>query len=315
MKVNVYYEHGGVRWCHVSVYQQLYNKLVEQNPNIQFSFTDSIFKRTPENYSGPSCKYGPHFMILENDETKKYFLVSYWDKLKDILTSNPITNWDVENRVEVLTSAGAHVNDFFYKPLNFEYTPISYTCMTIENQSQIEELYNQKSERSYLDKPTFRGYLYQFRKFLEADERFNMISTKVSYIDNRSYMKELNSNHLNFSVNGAGEICNRDMEIMGLGTALFRTKFVCKFHNELIPNHHYIAVDFDDLPADEHKHDYNGHWKLLSDRVHERFMQVKDDHEYIRFVAENGRKWYLENGTVDANVNIIHSLLDFSKLK
>jgi hypothetical protein len=54
---------------------------------------------------------------------------------------------------------------------------------------------------------------------------------------------------------------------------------------------------------------------MLSDRVHQRFMEVKDDHEYIKFVSENGRKWYEENGTVDANVNIIYNLLDFKKLK
>jgi len=315
MIINVHFENGGDRWCHVSVYQKLLKKLTESNKNIKFNFTDSIFKRTIENYSGPACKYGPHFMILENEKTKKYFLISYWDKLKDVMTSNPITNWDVENRVEVFASSGTHINDFFYKPLNLEYTPMSYTCMTVENEKLIEELYHQKNERVYLEKPTFRGYLYQFRSFLESDDRFDMKSVKTSYIGNSEYMKELDNNHLNFSVNGAGEVCNRDIEILGLGTALFRTKLVAKFHNELIPNYHYISVDFDDIPADDHKHDYNGHWKILSDRVHQRFMEVKDDHEYIKFVGENGRKWYEENGTVDANVNIIYNLLDFKKLK
>jgi hypothetical protein len=315
MIINVHFENGGDRWCHVSVYQKLLKKLTESNKNIKFNFTDSIFKRTIENYSGPACKYGPHFMILENEKNKKYFLISYWDKLKDVMTSSPITNWDIENRVEVFASSGTHVNDFFYKPLNFKYTPMSYTCMTIENEKLIDELYHQKNKRIYLEKPTFRGYLYQFRSFLESDDRFDMKSVKTSYIGNSEYMKELDNNHLNFSVNGAGEVCNRDIEILGLGTALFRTKLVAKFHNELIPNYHYISVDFDDIPADDHKHDYNGHWKILSDRVHQRFMEVKDDHEYIKFVSENGRKWYEENGTVDANVNIIYNLLDFKKLK
>jgi hypothetical protein len=52
----------------------------------------------------------------------------------------------------------------------------------------------------------------------------------------------------------------------------------------------------------------------LSNRVIDRYNEVKDDHEYINFVAENGRKWYLENGTVEANANIAIEILDFNKL-
>ena len=73
MIINVYFENGGDRWCHVSVYQKLLKKLTESNPKIQFNYTDSIFKRTTGNYSGPACKFGPHFMILENEKNKKYF--------------------------------------------------------------------------------------------------------------------------------------------------------------------------------------------------------------------------------------------------
>jgi hypothetical protein len=142
-----------------------------------------------------------------------------------------------------------------------------------------------------------------------------MICKQTNILSQEDYINELDTSRLNFNVNGAGEICNRDMEILGLGTALFRTKLVAKFHNELIPNYHYIAVDFDDIEYDEHKHDYNGYWKQLSDKVYKRFQEIKKDREFIDFVADNGRKWYLENGTIDANVNIINNLLDFNKLK
>jgi hypothetical protein len=99
---------------------------------------------------------------------------------------------------------------------------------------------------------------------------------------------------------------------MGLGGALFRQKLVVDFHNKLIPNHHYIAVDFDDIPTDT---DYVTYWHKLADRIHERFQEVKDDHDFIDFVAKNGRKWYEENGTSEKNADIIVSLLDFNKIK
>jgi hypothetical protein len=315
MKINAYFEAYGLEWCYVSIYHKLFNKLKETYPEIKFNYIDPNLVRLPKKYNGPACKFGPHFMILENDENKKYFVISYWDKLKDIIVSNPVTNWDVENQVELFTSAGVHKNDYFYAPLDCEYTPISYSTMTIDIEKKIEELYEQKNRRIYPSKLTFRGYLYQFRKFLESDDRFNMISKQTSILSQEEYMKELDKSKLNFNVNGAGEICNRDMEILGLGTALFRTKLVAKFHNELIPNYHYIAVDVDDIEYDEHKHDYNGYWKQLSDKVYNRFKEIRGDRDFIDFVANNGRKWYLENGTIDANVNVIHGLLDFNKLK
>lgn len=52
-----------------------------------------------------------------------------------------------------------------------------------------------------------------------------------------------------------------------------------------------------------------------SHRIIDRYYQVKDDDDLITFVSENGRKWYEENGTVDACANIIYNLLDFNKLK
>ena len=94
----------------------------------------------------------------------------------------------------------------------------------------IEKLCNEKTNRIYADKLTFRGYLYLFRKFLENDNRFTIHNTKKTLLTPSEYIKELNGFNLNYGINGAGEICYRDMEIMGLGTALFRTKLTTKFY-------------------------------------------------------------------------------------
>ena len=103
------------------------------------------------------------------------------------------------------------------------------------------------------------------------------------------------------------------MEILGLGNALFRFELSTKFHNPLIPNHHYISVPYRDIKYDpRNDHDY---YKKLSDRLFDRFEQVKHQHDFIKFVADNGRRWYLENATVDANVKLLTQLVDFTKLK
>jgi len=315
MKINVYFDNEVCKWSYVCVFSQIYKKLLEKYPEIEFNHINSITLRKCEGL-GPAQKYGPHFMVFENDVNKKYILISYWDKLDDVINKGNVTEWDIENCVEIITSSGVHKNDIYYKPLDCVYTPFSYTCPTMDNQLLIEKLYNEKTNRIYADKLTFRGYLYLFREFLEDDNRFTIYNTKKTLLNPSEYIKELNGFNLNYGINGAGEICYRDMEIMGLSTALFRTKLTTKFHNELIPNYHYISVDYDDyeIPIHYGTHPFPGFWEELSNRTINRYNEIKDDHEYINFVAENGRKWYLENGTIEANVNIAIEILDFNKL-
>lgn len=323
MKLNVYYESGGVAWSFCMSFNKTYKLLLETYPNIEFNFIDSVSLRKEGEYSGPGCKYGPHFMIIENDENKKYFIISYWDKLSDLKK----TNWDLENCVEIFTSSGVHTDDFYYKPLDMDYTPISYVTTIIDNERLIEELYSEKqiihnnpsngiTGRIYPNKLMFRGYLYLFRKHLESDNRFNILNGRVqeNYLDYRDYIRELNKYNLNLSLNGAGEICYRDIEILGLGTALIRPKLTAKFHNELIPDYHYISIDFSSIEWDSFEYPDPRYWTQLSDKLYERFMEIKDDLDFINYVAENGRKWYEDNGTTECNAKIIVSLMDFKKL-
>lgn len=316
MKLNVYYESGATDWCHCMSFNKTYKLLLETYPDIEFNFVDSVSLRTHSGYSGPGSKYGPHFMIIENDETKKYFIISYWDKISDLKK----TNWDLENCVEIFTSSGVHTDDYYYNSLGIEYTPISYVTTRTDNERLIEELYSvsQKNTtgRIYPDKLTFRGYLYLFRKHLETDNRYNILNTRLvgNFLEYGEYIKELNKYNLNLGLNGAGEICFRDIEIMGLGTTLIRPKLITKFHNELIPDYHYISVDFSSVEWNILDYPDPLYWTKLSNKLHERFIEVKDDRDFINYVAENGRKWYEENGTTESNAKIIVRLLDFKKL-
>lgn len=331
MKVKCYFERGALHWSNVSSHNFVFNKLVEKYPDIEFEAIhpavdyflqeDGTQKsmRESSGYSGPACKYGPYFMVIQNPENLKYLLVSYWDKLDNFRH----TNWDVENCVEILTSIGLHSDDVFYKKMDIEYTPTSFVGSTLQNEQRIEQLYKERMSKNvnerinnldqygriYPEKLTFRGFTYLFRDYIRMDDRYIVNSDKL---DDLPYLQELDSYALNFSPNGAGEICFRDFEILGLGGALFRQKLVVDFHNKLIPNYHYISVDFDDIPTDTDNYTY---WKKLADRIHERFVEVKDDYDFIDYVAKNGRKWYEENGTADKNAEIIVNLLDLNKIK
>jgi hypothetical protein len=341
MKLKCYFERGSLTWSNICSFNHLYDKLVQKYPEFEFDAIHTAVDMIPQpdgslksmressGYTGPNCKYGPFFMVIQNTENMKYFLVSYWDKLNDIRH----TNWNLENCVEIFTGIGLHQNDITYNKIDMIYTPTSFVGSTIQNEERIESLYDERLKskkdslldktkrklgitngldpfgRMYPNKLMFRGYTYLFRKHIISDDRFIVHTDKV---DEPEYLRELDSYALNFSPNGAGEICFRDFEIMGLGTALFRQKLVVDFHNKLIPNYHYISVDFDDIPFNGYNEVY---WGLLANRIQERFNQVKNDYDFIDFVAKNGRDWYVQNGTSEKNADIVLSLMDFNKLK
>lgn len=312
MKINVYIELYGQEWAYVAVFHKIYKKIVSEYSDIDFKLIDAGLMRDPKTYVSAGCKYGPFFMILENDDTKKYIVISYWDKLKNLTIEHDVTNWDISNCVEIIASSGAHDNDLYYAPLNVDYTPFSYICARSENENIIEKLYAEKSTKKYPDILSFRGYIYGFREYLMQTKKYNIIPIHTSHLPSPKYLAELSGEYLNFSINGAGEICHRDMEILGLGNALFRMKLVGKFHTELIPNYHYIAIDCDDIPKNIAQYDY---WALLHNRIIDRFEEIKTDYDFIKYIGENGRKWYLENGTINTNADIAFSLLNFSKLQ
>jgi hypothetical protein len=299
--LNFIFEEGGYNWGYKSIFLGFQKYCLQNINDINFNCINSSYIR-PLNYTGPGEKYGPMYCIIENPETKKYILISYWDKLKDV-----ITLFDLENCVDVYSSAGGHEDDVTFKPINFNYTPISYVVTKTEYESDIENVYKSITPHIKQDKLLFRGMLYLFREYLANDSRFNVTEEKISFKD---YIYNARQNYINFNLNGAAELNQRDIELLGTGTAMLRLQLSTRFHNELIPDYHYISVKFDDLYDDNH----NIFYKNLSDRILNRYNEVKDDIDYLKFVGENGRKWYEENGTIQANINILTKLVNFNKL-
>lgn len=314
MNINFVFETGDISWSFKKVFQDYYDYCVKNYKDINFKLINSLERKKTENIGGGNnSKYGPFYLIIENPINKKYILVSYWDKLIDVVYAYKVTNFDIENCVEIITSAGVQSNDITYKPINFKYTPFSYIVTRTENENTIEKVYNSDKKRIYPDKLTFRGYLYNFRKYLKSDYRFNIINKENNFLNYEEYIYDLGKYHINLSLNGAGEICNRDIEILGTGTALFRPQLSVKFQNELIPDYHYISVKYDDIEFSG-MGDIDSYFRKLSDRIYDRYEDIKNKKEYIKFISENGRRWYKENGTVDANVKLLTKLVDFKKI-
>jgi len=248
--------------------------------------------------SCPACKYGHHFLIIENPDNKKYFIISYWDKLREL---DEYSYWDLENCVEIFAAVGIQQNDIDYQPTDIKYTPIS--CMSLHKtvEDKIINLFNKTKIT-----PTnlfFRGGKYGIREYIaNNDSRFTIDDTRVIPAD---FIEEISPYSINIDINGAAEISCRTIDIMGLKSALIRPKLSIKFHNELIPDYHYASLKCNDL----------GNWKDVADAYVERFEELKKDPDQVEFLATNGRRWYEENGTISAHVGLLNKLIDLNKLK
>lgn len=326
MKINCYLETGKIDHGVICSLQEIVKNLIKKYPQIEFDVIDCVAKREQGNYPSAASKYGAYYLIIENPETGKYILVSYGDKMIDLRRAV----WDLENCVEIFSSIGNHQNDVEYRrQTEISAIPISYICGSAENEKMLNKIYAERiasgEQRICPEKLAFRGQLYLFRRHLYYDKRFDITGELVelnkfgettfietSRLPAEEYLRELDSRSINLSLNGTGEICFRDIEILGLGTALFRPKLVTEFHNKLIPDYHYISVDFDDL--EQGSGGYEAYCDKLANRMLEKFNKVKNDKEFIDFVAKNGRKWYEENGTIEANGRIAANLIDLSKI-
>ena len=238
--------------------------------------------------NNPSGIYSPHNMRIINEENGKYIVVSYWDKANDMTHEG--NGWDHKNCVDFITSSGVKNN--------MEYTPFSYLpYLTYFSENYLKAKPFSLKENNEL---IFRGFLYGQRLDLANLNKIKICNDKIQ--PETAYYEDLTNNKMGLSLNGAGEICNRDLEILSARSVLFRPILNVQFHNKLIVDYHYIGFEYDSNP------------EIQMDIILKKYNEIKDNESYLEFIAENGYNWYKENGTINANVNVLKKIINFDKL-
>jgi len=281
-KLTFYFQPSFSGWMPTSIFQGLYdyyesiygNRVQSDNNSIQYNHN-------------AGCKTGPHHLIIENPNTKKYIVVSYWDMVYELL--NDHNGWDNKNCLGIYSSVNSKIFD--------QITPSSYCCYNIAIEREID-----LTDKQILNKPNnellFRGYLHGHRFFLK-----NLSFMTDKRIPFNEYVQEIYSHKIGLSLNGAAEICNRDMEILGVGSVLLRPKLEqTEFHNDLIPDTHYVSFD---LVEDS---------KLQEEIILEKYNQILKDKEYMLYIAKNGLDWYNKNGSRAANIEILTKIIKIKEL-
>lgn len=310
MKLDIYFEkNNGLNWNPIPIYEGFFEYLKSTYPNIHFTFYDNVSLRTPENYGGPSSVLGSLFMRIVNPENKKFLLISYWDVARNFFNKKHQDYLADEKLIEFYTSIGIHSDrDYAYELSSpaLKYTPISLCLQKSTDDDLIEKIINSKIPKVAKQKPRFRGACYAFRKYLMDDPRFEMfnIYEEGNKLEKEDYLKEMAASKINISLNGIGESCFRDIEILGLGCTLLRPKLTVKFKDNLIPNYHYASVEVADQT----------NFFDLANAFMEKYDWLLRNPEAAEAIAENGRKWYLQNGTTAKNIETLSNTVKIEKL-
>lgn len=310
MKLDVYFEKdNGLHFNPIPIYEGFFEYLKRKYLDIEFSFHNSKELRTPENYGGPSSVLGSLFMRIVNPDNGKFLLISYWDVARNFFNVKHQDYLADEKLVEFYTSIGIHSDrDFAYEACSppIKYIPISLCLQKSTDDDLIEQIINSNIKREYKQKPRFRGACYAFRKYLVDDPRFEIfnIYEQDKTLEKEDYLKEMFSSKINISLNGIGESCFRDIEILGLGSALLRPKLTVKFKEQLIPNYHYASVEVKDQT----------NFSDLADALSEKYNWLLRNPDIAEAIAENGRQWYLRNGTTAKNIEALVDLVKIEKL-
>ncbi|MFT5886645.1 MAG: hypothetical protein ACI9IP_003113 [Arcticibacterium sp.] len=191
----------------------------------------------------------------------------------------------------LLTSSGAY-NEMDYIP--FSYLP----CTRFFSENYINAKPFKEKVQNEL---SFKGYLYGQRLELSKLNVIDITDKKI--FPDQDYYDSLTNSQICLSLNGVGEICNRDMEILSAGSVLFRPVLEQKFHNPLISGIHYVGYP------------YIEDAKQQMDVILEEYDRVKNNYDLLKTIAKNGYDWFSNNGTIDKNVNLLKKLVKFEALK
>lgn len=128
----------------------------------------------------------------------------------------------------------------------------------------------------------------------------------LSKVNRLKFYELLARQRLHLSLPGAGNSCHREFECFGIKVPVIAPIFKNIYHNDLVPNYHYIASP--NLRALES-------WDEVADALIERYNEVINDDEYLRFVAQNAYDWFMANSKLDSAGRLAIAIMQPQKHK
>lgn len=244
------------------------------------------------------CEY-----LIENLDTEEFFILS----VSDDLTSAILNERSNPRLKKVLVSQFIdykikhHVKDYYYK-----YFPWIYFPSSVIN---LDQFYYKRLYKKELIKKLFFKGAQSNRPILNFFN--NEFFSTGKLVDQYSYYDEMSNHIVALSIAGVGELCYRDIECMAIGVPLIRFEYQSEFYNPLIPNYHYISIPYDKT-IPKHNDVYTDRLGLKehAEKIMDRFFEVMNNSEFLTFISENARRYYLENLSDKSRLELTLKILE-----
>jgi hypothetical protein len=245
--------------------------------------------------SGRSTQINDCELLVDFDGT--YHGVSFIDLHSDMvyLLTHRNTEGDVLAMTQLKNTASAytHISN-----------PSDYKCKFKES--------IQVTQWGWLDYTIYRSFRQHLTEFKDKFFFFGNVSQKIGagfrdtplylqgseYFDGSpaiagwnapEYMDRIIHYKVGLAISGIGEFCYRDVEFMAVGIPFIKMEYVSNLNPPLIPNYHYISVPrLDQIPTVNER--VGG--PEYADAYLQRFMEVKDDTEFLNFISKNSMEYY-----------------------
>jgi len=317
----------GYKYYVTNFFQKLYKNLINHYPQHDFEIQNDESYEINGYGSVYSCM---NFSII-NPENDNYIVLSFFDNWKYHFMQH--LGWKPQKMKGFFYAGGFDFWDYFsYKataPHNLDlsfpqdikkiYRPLFYSPYYDCCYDQMEELYRLRKTKQLIPKLFFRGYMWDFRKEmtsnLHQDESILIIDKNQDgqNADYSNYLSEMAEYSTSLSLPGGTEVCNRDIECFGIGIPVIRPFLQVHYADPLISNYHYINC--------YHSCDYSdsGYPKYISTQDFQNNLlytwnKIKNNSEYLNFVSNNAREWFVKHCSADSNVQYVLNNLNLESL-
>lgn len=283
-----YYRNYNLFWDELTIELNKKHEVIENR-----FFEKANQKRFEVHFDSLTSESGLHLLeceyVIENIENGEFYILS----VSDIVSQAMLVEQNNPKLKKVLISQFVdyelkhHLGDNISK-----YSPWIYFQQDL---TDLEDFYEKrKSLNKYIEKLCFWGRT-DIRPILDFFD--SKILEGPNYLgDSSKYFTNLICYEVALSVAGIGELCYRDIECFALGIPILRFEYQSSLFQPLIPNYHYISVDYDEtIPYhNDRRTDRLGN-QSHAKKLEKRFMEVIKDKEFLNFVSNNARDYYLNN--------------------
>jgi hypothetical protein len=156
-----------------------------------------------------------------------------------------------------------------------------------------------------IDKFVFKGSVETLpRKVVPYLKKSEYYSGTDTY-GMEEYLTVVAQHKVGLCIPGAGELCHRDIEYMAMGVPMLKFEYIANLTPKLIPNYHYISIPRID------SHPFEGERsgeQEYADLYIKRFLEVKDDKEFLKHISNNAMAYYDTYLRPEARVRHIFNL-------